>query len=407
MSTEVQAPETFSQTDVASRHAEMFKNMPTEGAEPSLPNGTDLAALATQDLEKKKASEVKKETKNETGIPDEILGLEKKQEKPEDEWETLHNEEIKGHVKNENYKKYREATGKKISSIEAEKQALKKEYEDYKSKFGEGKVPESVTKELETYRVKLKEREDELGKLAVERSPVFKEKFTDKQDSLLKQIKKAGDDLELDSATQLVGMSLKKRLEVLSNSELSPAAQGHIISLLQQNDQLESAKEEYLADWENKKAQMDQEQARLADSRKADLKKHEEKIFASTIAEMAEKFSPLKEIKDNEKWNATRESIIQKAKAMYEGEFETAEFAKTVLAGHAAEALNEINQNLIKLYRETKAELESLKAANPDVTGQHTNGEIADGKSKDRFQRHDAQSAFREIVGAARLNEVA
>jgi hypothetical protein len=400
---QIEPPPVYNQQDVASRHAELFKNLPTGETAPEA--GTDLAEVAAQQLSKKSEPEKKAEKSADvSGIPDEILG--KETPKEQDEWEKLHGEEVKGHVKNENWKRYKEATGKKVGSLEQQLAAKEKELIEYKSKFREDAVPEKVAKEIELYQTKLKEREDELGKIAVERSPMFKEKFTNRQESLVSQIKKAGEELELESATQLIGMSLKKRLEILSESSLSPAAQGHISSLLREHDQIEMDKGAFLADWESRKTEMEQQEQAQSDSQKARMKEHEDAIFNKTLEALAENFAPLKKVEGREDWNKGRQEIIEAAKAFFDGEFSTESFAEVVLTGFAGKRLGQINDHLIKQVREMKAELESLRAANPDVPDARQRTPEDGSKDGSRFTRNDAHKAFRDIVGAARLNEV-
>jgi hypothetical protein len=400
-------PETFNAQETASRHSELFKNLDTP-QEPVVPVGTDLAELANKGIsvapEKK---EQVKEKVDDSGIPPEMLGEEKPTE--QDDWEKLHNEEVKGHLKNENWKRYKEATGKKVQSLQEERDSIKKELESVRGKLNADYVPEQVQKRLERAESLLKEREEELGKIAVERSPAFQEKFTKRQESLSGQLEKTIDELGLDKsiASQLIHSSLKKRVETLDGLELSASGQGYITSLLQQYDQVSSEKDSFLSDWQNQKAQMEQEEFARTDAEKARLKEQEDRIFNIKLEAMAKTFAPLRKVEGNDAWNAGVDEIISTAKKFYDGQFTNEEFSEIVLAGAGAKRLGVINERLIADNRKLAAENASLKAANPDVNPADGKVTAPNGKNSERFDRADAQRAFREIVSAPRHNEVA
>lgn len=407
MSTEAPVvPETYSQSDTASRHSELFKNLPNESTEVKVEAGTDLAELANKGISVAPV-EKKAEPVDDSGIPPEMLG--KEEVKEQDEWEKLHNEEVKGHLKNENWKKYKEATGKKVQSLQSERDSIAKELEEVRGRLNADFVPEKVQKRLERAEALLQEREEELGKIAVERSPMFKERFTKKQDSLSSQLEKTIEQLGLDKnvSKQLIHSDLKKRVEILDNLELTASGQGYITSLLQQHDQVSSEKEAFLADWQTQKAQMEQEEAALSDAQKAKRKEMEDRTFNTKLEAMAKTFAPLRKIEGNDAWNAGVDEIVSTAKKFYDGQFTDEEFSEIVLAGAGAKRLGAINERLIADNRKLAAENASLKAANPDVNPQDGKISLPNGKNSERFDRADAQRAFREMVSAPRQNEVA
>lgn len=407
MSTEAEiAPPTYNKQDTASRHSELFQNLPNESTETSLPVGTDLAEIASKNLST--PTEVKKEVAaDDSGIPPEMLG--KEESKEQDEWEKLHNEEVKGHVKNENWKRYKEATGKKVQSLQSERDSIAKELEEVRGKLNADFVPEKIQKRLERAEALLQEREQELGKLAVERSPMFKERFTKRQDSLSAQLDKNIEQLGMDKSIskQLIHADLKKRVEILDNLELSASGQAYLTSLLQQHDQVSDEKEAFLADWQNQKAQLEQEELARSDSEKAKRKEMEDRVFNSKLDAMSKTFAPLRKIEGNEAWNAGVDEIVSVAKKFYDGQFTDEEFSEIVLAGAGAKRLGAINERLIADNRKLAAENASLKAANPDVNPPDAKLNLPNGKNAERFDRADAQRAFREMVSAARQNEVA
>lgn len=393
----IQAPvdTPYSMQDVASRHANLFSQPPPD---PELPEGTDLAQ---QIIQKQLAPEKKEEAKKTDNlIPDEILG--KKTETPVDEWEALHNEEVKGQVKNENFKKYKEATAKKIAAERAAREALEKEYTEFKTKYSSAPDP----KEVETLRTALKEKEDLIGKKYVEESPVFREKFTARQKTIEGQLAKSIEQLGLDKGLtkQLLNSDLKKRAEILDNSEITGAAQGYITSILQQHDQIEEDRTAFLEDWQSRKAELEQQELAQTDAQKAKLKEHEDKVFQKTFESLSKTFGPLQKYEGRDEWNKGVDEILTEAKRFFDGEFTTEEYAELAIAGVAAKRQNAMLEHVIKLLKESQAENESLKAAGPSVPGYNGKPPKADASmNNERFDRNDAMRAFRNIP---RENEV-
>lgn len=418
MSTEAppqEAAPVYNQQDTATRHQELFRNLAAEQqaeavkSETIADSGTDLAEVINKQATAK-ASEKPAETNPvaDLGIPDEILGIEKKQEEAVDEWEKLHNEEVKGQVKNENFKKYKEATGKKISALTEQMTAREKELQELRSKINPDFVPEKLTKEMEDLRNKLKEREDLIGKKYVQESREFRERFSEPQTQLLSQLKKAGEELGFDNAQSLLNMSLKKRVEVLGDSELSVAAQSHLTQILQQHDALEASKEGYLSQWESKRAEMEAQEQQMSTQQKAEMKKMEDETFNKVLDAMASKFSPLKKIEGNEAWNSARDEDIRAAKAMFDGEFTTDQFAEIVLAGFGAKRLHSMFDKAVARVRELTATVNQLQAADPSVNGETGKAKQAPKGDSSRFVHGDSRQAWRDMVGnITRENEIA
>lgn len=393
------APVDYNSRDVASRNSEMFKNIARDETIPDLPEGTDVGSLPVEKKETPKEPEKKESAFD---IPEELLGG-----KPKAEVEDLLTAEPKGQLKNENYKKL-QAHAREVRDAEKKRaDELQKAFDEYKSKFKDGDLPEKYAKEREEYLSRIKSHEDLIGKKYVEESQAFKDRFTNRQNNLSAQLKKAGEELGFDSAAQLLGLPLKKRMEVLADSELSPAAVGHITSLLQQHDQIEAEKSAFLENWQTQKTELDRQEQAQADSQKAKMKEHLDRAFEKTLQDITSKFAPLKKIPGNDTWNAEIDQIVQRGREMMDGNFTDEQYSEIVLAGLGAIRQNAMYERAVQLLNETRTELASLKAANPDVNGQAAKNPTNNNANNDRFDRNDSRRAFREIAGATRLNEVA
>lgn len=335
-------------------------------------------------------------------IPAELLGIEPRKE--QDELDKMLTEEPKGHVKNEHFKKVQTAAKARIEAAQAEKDALAKELADVKGKLNEDFIPEKVRKQLEDYQVRLKEREEELGKIAVERSPAFKEKFTNRKTSLVNQLTKTAEDLGLDKsvAKQLIHADLKKRVEILDNLELSASGQSYLTSLIQQHDQVDQDEQSFLADWQTQKARMEEEEMAQSTAQKAKMKEEEDRDFQKVLDEMGKSFAPIRKVEGNDAWNKQVDSIIERAKHFYDGNFSNLEFAEIVVAGCGAQQLGAINARLIETNKKLAEENASLKAAGPSVPPVGSKAPVQDDSKLTAEERY--KRTFDMIVGSAANN---
>lgn len=335
-------------------------------------------------------------------IPPELLGIEPKKE--EDELTKLLAEEPKGHIKNEHFKKVQTLAAARIQAAQAEKDQLAKELAEVKGRLNEDFIPEKVRKQLEDYQVRLKEREEELGRIAVERSPAFKEKFTNRKTSLVNQLTKTAEDLGLDKsvAKQLIHADLKKRVEILDNLELSASGQSYLTSLIQQHDQVDQDEQSFLADWQTQKARMEEEEMTQSTAQKARMKEEEDRDFQKVLDEMGKSFAPIRKVEGNDAWNKQVDSIIERAKHFYDGNFSNREFAEIVVAGCGAQQLGAINARLIETNRALAEENASLKAAGPSVPPVGSKAPVQDD-SKLSFEER-AKRTFDLMVGSAANN---
>lgn len=380
----------FKENDVLERYKEGFAPKPEPAVEAA-------PVVETPKTEATPAPSAKSDD-----IPDEILGIAKTP--VVDELDKLLTEEPKGHVKNENFKNLQAKAKARIEAEQAEKAQIRKELEEVRSKLNADFVPEKIQKRLEQAESLLKEREEELGKLAVERSPMFKERFTKRKDSLSVQLEKTIEQLGLDKnvSKQLVHSDLKKRVEILDNLELTASGQGYITSLLQQHDQVSSEEGDFLSDWQTKKAQMEQEEAALSDAQKAKRKEMEDRTFEATREAMSKTFAPLRKIEGNDAWNAGVDEAISTAKRFYDGQFTDEQFSEIVLAGAGAKRLGAMYERLKGMYDETAKENASLKAASPSAPPPGSKPPVIDDSKltqEERFKR-----TFDQIVGTASNN---
>src|SRR5688572_14276527 len=164
-------PEGNSDADVMARFREtMAKSTPTEPEPEVKPAPAKEAKTPDGKLD----------------IPDEFFGETKTEE---DEFDRMMKEEVKGQIKNENYKRFKEATSAKVSK-------LMKELEETRSKIPKDDyVPEKTAKQLEALQKSLQEREELISRKYIEETPEFRERFIQRKETVTKQLSKLGKEL--------------------------------------------------------------------------------------------------------------------------------------------------------------------------------------------------------------------
>lgn len=300
--------------------------------------------------------EEKKETKDDP-LAD-FLGDEKK---TVDEYEAALNEEIKGPTKNENFKRFKDISKQKVDS-------LLKQIEELKSKVpGEDYVPEKLAKKMEETQRLLTQREELIARINVEKSPQFHEKFTHREDQLSKRLEKAIKEfgLEEDMGSRLLGASLKRRAEMLGDTELNHVAISSLTNILDQHDQLSSEKQEFLENWKTNAQKMEEEAQAQQDAENAKVKNLYDRAFEESLADMAKTNFAFKKRDGNEKWNQGLEEDIKFAKELMEGNFTPHQYSEIALAGARAKRLYPVMEQMATELRSARAELAELKAAGP------------------------------------------
>jgi len=331
--------------------------------------------------------------KTEDGIPDEILHGKKEEKKTEvDPFVAEPPQELKGKSR-EHFKNLQTQAGQKITSLSTELERTKAEIAELK-KNGSG-PGEDVTKELETLRAQKKEIEDEFERIAVERSPKFKQKFVPREQSLKSQavkiLKLNGSDETL--FDQALVASEKKKWEILNSEDLNESQKGALSSLMIQYDMVQDEKNSEL---ENRKEYLKEEQQQEEAARKAKIEaqeRQEQEIFDVVGKKVAAEFEPFMEVEGNDAWNAQVKENREKAKNFFAGKGTLDEMAEIAYYGIGAKSLHKMFRNVQAKYNALAAENQKLKGVNPSINGNHQapKEEPKNEKPEDRWMRTFAE----------------
>lgn len=335
-----------------------------------------------------------KPTAKTSDIPDEFFG---KTNPTEDEWDRITKEETKGHVTNQHFKNYKDLTAKKV-------EALVKELEDTRGKLPKDDfVPEKTAKQLEALQKRLEEREELINRKYVEESAEFREKFTQRRESVSKQLGKLGKELDVkeDVIHQLLNSSPKRQIEILDNLDLTASGVSRINTLLEQHDQISTEQDDYLSNWKDRQGELEERQRASEDKEKVKIKGLYDKAFEDVLEDVT-KNNPLFQTKDgNEGWNSQTKELIEEARKYYNAENSTPhKDAEMFLAGVAARRAVAMFERAKELYTSTKKELDELKAAGPG--GGHGSETSKDDPTKNMSPDERAKWTFNNAQATAR-----
>lgn len=346
---------------VSARFRESISKLPTDKQPDWFPKVKveDIPGIPTE--EKPKVEE-KKETgkdakKEESAIPDDFLG----ETTPANDFDSLMAEEPKGQVKHDHFKRVKEAAKAEVARIRAELDAVRKKVP------GDDYVPEKLSKLIEEQKSLLAKREETIARLSVERSERFHELFTVKEEGILARLNKTAKELGIDEdiVPRLLGASVKKREEILSDAELNIAGSGMIGAILDHHDQLSSEKQAFLENWKSNSVKLEEQARAEEDARNAKIKEHEERIFDGVLKDMAGKYAFLQKKEGKDDWNRAIDDDIATAKKFMSGDFTAEEFSEVVLAGASAKRMYGMFELARDKYLAAFKELSELKAAGP------------------------------------------
>jgi hypothetical protein len=345
------APTSFSQNDIAKRYANV--DFSGRGGTPD----------PVPEVEPEPEPEPTKS--NEPKIPDSVLGIEPEKKAEED----ILNELPKGPVKHEHFKRVQEKAKAEIAAEKARVTEIQKEVERLRKLEAEDYIPDRIKKEYEALRQRDQEREDEIRRLDVQHSTEFKEKFTNRQNSVDKLLKTVAGELEIPNSTidALRNASPKKRTEIFDALETSESSKSQIINLLQKNDEIELEKQDFMANWKEQAEKLEQERTARDDSRKAKLKEHEDRIFNGVLENYRKTNAVFQRIEGNDAWNAQAERLEAEATRFYNGEFSDEEAADWAISGPAGKIYYQMFEVARAKVQELSKEIAALKAAGPTI----------------------------------------
>lgn len=343
------------------------------------------------------AKPVEKVAAADDGLPPELLG------KPaavstEPDIDSLLNEEVKGQIKGENFRRLREGSKKEIERLRGETAQLKADLE----KRNGMEAPEPLLNELKSLKQAKADMEAELERTAFERSPKFKEKFIAQEDRIKAQLVRAGKDYELsdDDIAALSSASGKRRGQMIEDMEISQTAKGDLAALLRQKDMLDDEKASALNQSREQLTAYQREQKEQREAQQAREAAEETRILAETREKARQTMLGFKPIPGNTKWEAERTAREERVASR----LQASTVPELIEAFHLAED-HPVLRKVVTAQEKTIADLTEkvarLTAAGPGggagpADGKDPNAPHQPGDTFDKHLRMASQGAYNQ-----------
>lgn len=330
-------------------------------------------------------------------IPDELLrGSKPDQIDHAQEFEKLITEKPTGQIKHEHFAKVQEGAKAEVARIRAELETARKELEQRKS----SPVPEEHQERFKTVSEALEKANAELERTAYERSPKFREKFTERENALRESVKTIGKDYSLDDDTvsTILNASGKRRDELVDGLDISEGAKRRLDAHLSSLDVLARDREADLgkAREANREQEMQAQEKEKAEQVRTQV---ELKKIGVEIMDLAKtKLSGFQPIDGNPAWNAE----VQARQAA----FEDALMGRGVTVAEKAEAYALALDHPVQVHinERLRARLKEEMDKNAKLTAAVPNGGQAPSPAPGEGGKHSPGDTFTRFTQQAENN---
>lgn len=358
----------------------------TEAREPVAPQSAP-AKLSTEKAPPAKAPDKAPEAKSE--FPDELLGgvPAKKEEVKVGDDDPL---EVtpKGQISHDHFKKAQATYKERLAESARERDAARARISELESKPRE--LPEDHVKTLAALKADLAKSQEELSRVAFERTPEFQNQFTKKEARLVDLASKAAAEHGVDAKLiqRALSMEGKSRFALLEDTEMSGAALSYVSNLLAQHDQLQAEKSEVLAGSKERLAQWQADQQTQRMTHDNERKATEEAAWNEAGKELEKEFEPFRRVEGNDAWNAQVDANKAEAKALFhDGNISEKDLAKVAHYAVGAKVLHKMFYAVRDKLNAATARIAELQAASPDINGNghHRSASDTSGMSEDQL----------------------
>jgi hypothetical protein len=244
-----------------------------------------------------------------------------------------------------------------------------KELKDLRSQLSaRAKVDEEEVTKL---RKDLADANKMLEQTAVERSPLFKEKILDQQESIRSRLSKIieGTTLTPSDVERMIAGDMNSREDVLESHDLRTYRKSQIIDLLDKWDQVEADRTAMLANGRQSFEEQLRRKQTEDEARKAQFVRESEQHFENEMTTFAPQLEPYQRIEGNEKWNGIVDLLKTNARKIFSGNIDKQALAQTAILAPAAVVYQRfIVPELTKRIRDLEAQVGRMKGLAPTVT---------------------------------------
>lgn len=281
-----------------------------------------------------------------------------------------------GQIKHDHFETVQKAAQRRVDAANAK--ATKHLAELETARKTSGKPSEEDAKAIELTRKERDELKAELQRVAYERTPEFRERYTDRETNIRQLAEAAAKDAGIDPKliANAMAASGKHRFEILESAEpsLTAGTLAYVSNLLATYDQVQIEKSSALSQSKERYASYQQQEQAQAKAQEAERKQREEAAFDGALKKLSAQFEPFRKVEGNEPWNKGIDDDIAAARKLYnDGNASEEELAEVALTAIGAKKLHKMFKTLQARYNALAQKNAELTAAGPQVngTGQH------------------------------------
>jgi uncharacterized coiled-coil protein SlyX len=265
--------------------------------------------------------------------------------------------------------KAKEDWRKKNAAFKAEIKTREDRIRDLEGQLAKAQkgLPE-LEADLTKTRQTLEERNQALERFDVERSPIFKEKVLEPEETVRSRLAK--NDLQPTEIAALLSGNITQREQILENPRISAYRKGQIIQLLDKWDEVQETKGQMIANGRKSLEDYGRQQAEAEQAKKAQFLREAQEVFQNQEIELMNKLEPFAELPgdpNNKEWNQAVATRKQLAKAIYSGALDRQGLAQAAMWAAAGPTYRQLLQMALGRIQELSTTIDKMRGVQPGV----------------------------------------
>ncbi len=332
-------------------------------------------------------------------LPEELLTGKKPEPEIDQSIQEIRDAKLPSNAKKEQI----ESFGKLKSHAEKVIQEKLARINELESKTSEGASRHEIEAEQERRKAaeeKAKEYEATIERIAFTESPKFK-RFLDDEAATLTTAKSyfEGTEINPDIIEYAARLNGAQRIKVLRESGADAELIAAVSPYLAQFDTIQRYKAGALENWKVEAAQQGEAYKAQQDAQAEQRRKAEDEVWGQVVTEIST-LDPYRKFDKHDSWNSRADELLQKAKAVYNGDGVDLKEVGTIIGkGMAYDVEHEIRMAVTEELNNVLKENAKLKSAKPGAS----NGQVAAANNNANLSPMEQSKArFNQEMGAAR-----
>jgi hypothetical protein len=219
--------------------------------------------------------------------------------------------------------------------------------------------------ELARTRATLAEREAALERFDVERSPLFKEKVLEAEESVRSRLLK--NELAPEAAKALLEGGVLARERILEDPQISSYRKGQIIQLLDKWDEIQETRRAIVANGKRSLADYERQQKEAENAKKAQFMREAQSIYEDQCVQLMPKLEAYQPVADNKEWNEGVNVLKSWSRKIYSGELDRRQLAEAAIYAPAALVYRSLFLAFRKRCDDLQTQVNKLTGVTPSI----------------------------------------